>query len=390
MTVSVATLVLVPLIAVVAAVLTHFARPVLRVPLVVFEIVLGLLLGPAVLDWVHNDDLLQVLSNFGLAFLFFMAGNEIDFLNLRSRSLVRAIAGWLVSLVAGVGIAIALTSSVVAGVFIGIALTSTALGTIVPVLRDAGDLRSPFGLAVLAVGAAGEFGPLIAMSLFLSGRSPAKAGFLLAAFSLLAVGVMVFATRAKKVHLHRVVTATLHTSEQFAVRVVILLLAGLVALSMVLGLDILLGAFAAGIVARLLLSEASPDDAKMVEAKLEAVGFGFLIPVFFISTGVTFDLHALLGSTRSLVLLPIFLLLLLLLRGPPGMFAAPRGAPWSDRRAIALFSATGLPIIVAVATLGVARNELSTSTAAALIGAGMLSVLLYPLLALQQRSAHGG
>jgi Kef-type K+ transport system membrane component KefB len=277
---------------------------------------------------------------------------------------------------------LALAPTVAAGVMVGICLTSTTLGTIMPVLRDAGELDTRFGESVLAVGAVGEFGPLIAVALFLSGRSPASEAVILVVFAALIGISLTLAVRFEPVGLHRLIEASLHTSGQFAVRLVVLVLAAFTALASAFGLDVLLGAFAAGVLINLLLRTADPAAVEVIEGKLEAVGFGFLVPVFFIQTGVTFDLDALLASRRALVLVPTFLLLLVLVRGIPATLAAPRGSPPAERAAIALFGATGLPIIVAVTTIGLDHGELRTSTAAALVGAGMLSVLIFPALAL--------
>ncbi len=377
--------VLVPLIAVVATLLANLIGRVARIPLVVFEIVLGLVVGPAVLGWVQPGVFTNTLSNLGLAMLFFMAGNEIDFAAIRGRSLRRAGIGWLISIVAGTALGIGLAPSPTTGVFVGIALASTALGTILPILRDEGELATPFGRAVTAVGAVGEFGPLLAISLFLSGRQPGVAAIVLIIFAIVALGAVWFAWRENSSGLHRLVTATLHSSGQFAIRLVILILGALVTLSLALGLDMLLGAFAAGVISRLLLADAAPADREAVESKLEAVAFGFLIPIFFIFTGVTFDLRALISSPRTLLLVPVFLVLLLVVRGLPNLLAAPAGSSWSDRRAIVLLGATGLPIIVAVTNIGRQTHLLSAGIAAALVGAGMLSVLLFPLIALLQR-----
>ncbi|HEY4993096.1 MAG TPA: cation:proton antiporter [Nakamurella sp.] len=389
--VNIATLIALPLAAALAPLLSAVLARFVRIPLVVFEIVLGLLIGPSILGWVQPTDFTAKLSDLGLAMLFFLAGNEIDFARIRGRALNRSILGWLVSLVAGVAIGILLAPSASAGVFIGVALTSTALGTLMPVLRDAGELRTPFGTAVIAIGAVGEFGPLIAISVFLSGRRPGISTLVLLTFVVIAGVAIFFAGRGPHRRMHGLITATLHTSGQFAVRLVILILLSLVALSVALDLDMLLGAFAAGVVTKLLLAGASPADAEVIDGKLEAVGFGFLVPVFFVNTGVTFDLDALVSSPTALVLLPVFLVLLLLVRGLPGLLTAPIGAVAADRRAIVLFTATGLPIIVAVTGIGVATGELAAGTAAALVGAGMLSVLLFPLLALgQHRRAPDG
>lgn len=383
-TVSLAALIGIPAAAALAPLLSSAIGRFIRIPLVVFEIVLGLLIGPAILGWVEPTEFTEKLSDFGLAMLFFLAGNEIDFARIRGRALNRSIIGWLISLVAGVAIGLLISPTPAAGVFVGVALTSTALGTLMPVLRDAGELRTPFGTSIIALGAVGEFGPLIAISLFLSSTSFGVSTVVLGAFVLITALAIYLASRGGYHRLNMLINATLHTSGQFAVRLVILLLTTLVALSLALQLDMLLGAFAAGVIAKILLADATPRDAEIIEGKLEAVGFGFFVPVFFIFTGVTFDLQALLSSTTALLLLPMFLVLLLLVRGLPGLLSAPVGAVGADKRATVLFSATGLPIIVAVTAIGVDGGFLEAGTASALVGAGMLSVLLFPLLALGQ------
>ncbi len=385
-------LIIVPLLAAAAPLLASWIGRVAKIPLVVFEIVLGLIVGPSVLGWVPQSQFVDALANFGLAFLFFMAGNEIDFAAIKGRPLNRAGLGWLISLAAGVILGILLAPTVAAGVFVGVALCSTALGTLMPVLRDAGELSTPFGRAVTAVGAAGEFGPLIAISLFLSGRRPGVATLVLIGFAVVAALAIFLASRGTHERFHRLVTATLHTSGQFAVRFVVLVIVALLGLSIALGLDMLLGAFTAGVICRILLKGASEADAKVIEGKLEAVAFGFFVPIFFINTGITFNLKALVTDPHALLLLPIFLVLFLIVRGIPGTLALPVGSTWADRRAMVLFSATALPIIVAVTNIGLKEGDLKPGTATALVGAGMLSVLVFPLVALGQRrrSSDGG
>ncbi|MFF2276571.1 cation:proton antiporter [Agromyces sp. NPDC058126] len=389
MEVSIGTMVLVPAIAVVAPLLVRGLGRWVAIPLVVFEIVLGLLLGPAVLGWVVPDDFMGLIAEFGLAMLFFLAGNEIDFRAIRGRPLNRAAIGWIISLAAGVGIAALFAPDLPAAAFIGIALTSTALGTIMPVLRDSGDLTTPFGISVLALGAVGEFGPLLAISLFLSGRSPLVAAIVLLGFAVVAGIAIWLAAKGVGKRMHQVITATLHTSGQFAVRLVIFVLLALVALSIVLDLDMLLGAFTAGVLYRLLLVGAPKHDAEAIESKLEGVGYGFLVPIFFINTGVTFDLEALFADGPTLAMLPVFVVLLLVIRGLPSLLAATPGSGPRDLAATALFGATGLPIIVAVTAIGVDAGDLESGTAAALVGAGMISVLLFPLIALALRKRGG-
>ncbi|SDY62129.1 cation:proton antiporter [Herbiconiux ginsengi] len=384
-------LVMVPLLAVLAPLIAAAVGRVAKVPLVVFEILLGILVGPSVLGWVPADEFIAVLANLGLAMLFFMAGNEIDFGAITGRPLGRSSLGWVISLALGLIVGLVLAPSVEAGIFIGVALTSTALGTIMPMLRDAGELSTPFGRAVTAIGAAGEFGPLIAISLFLSGRKPLVAALVLIGFVVITGLAIWLASRGPHTRLHAIITATRHSSGQFAVRLVLLFVAALVCLSIAFGLDMLLGAFAAGVLYRVLLSGAPEADKEVIESKLEAVAFGFLVPIFFVYTGVTFDLASLISSPNALLLVPVFLVLFLVVRGLPGMLAAPLGASGDDRAAIALFSATGLPIIVAVTDIGLEEGALQPGTAAALVGAGMLSVLLFPLIALARRrkTLHG-
>jgi Kef-type K+ transport system membrane component KefB len=380
-----ATLLLVFVIAAVAPLLAGALGRWITIPLVVFEIVLGLVLGPAVLGWVVPDDQVDLLASFGLTALFLLAGLEIDFARVGGRVLRRSLVGWLLALAVATVAGVLLARDVIAGVYVGVALTSTALGTIMPVLRDTGDLRTPFGTAVIGVGAVGEFAPLIAISVFLSGRRPGIAAVVLLGFVVVASVAIVVSARGTHRHLHRAISASLHSSGQFAVRFVVVLLAALVAVSLALRLDMLLGAFTAGVVARLVLGGATEEDRSLVEAKLEAVAFGFVVPVFFVTTGLRFDLAALTGSVPALLLMVGFAVLLLAVRGLSGLLSAPPGASGADRRALVLLTATGLPIIVAVTGIGTASGDLSKGVASALVGAGMLSVLLFPLLAVGQR-----
>lgn len=377
-------LVLIPLLAVAAPLLARGVRSVVRVPIVVFELVLGILVGPAVLGWVEPGELLEKLSDFGLAFLFFVAGTEIDFKTVAGKPLARASLGWAVSVVLGIGLAF-FVSPGDGMVVIGIALSSTALGTLMPILRDARELDTPFGRAISTVGAVGEFLPLIAISIFLSTRTTPLATAILLTFVVLAGLAVLLARRVPHGRLHGIVRATLHTSAQFGVRFVLLLIAALVALSVVLDLDMLLGAFVAGAVWRIIMARAPKKDAEEVESKIEAIAFGFLVPIFFLYTGVTFDLQALLTSPSVLALVPIFLVALLVIRGSAAQLSAPEGASVRDRAALGLLAATGLPIIVAVTAIGVDQDMIDTGTAAALVGAGMLSVLLYPLIGMTLR-----
>nr|WP_236571334.1 cation:proton antiporter [Microbacterium hydrocarbonoxydans] len=372
-------LVLIPLLAVAAPLLARGIRPVIRVPIIVFELVLGILAGPAVLGWVQPTEILEKLSDFGLAMLFFVAGSEIDFRAVSGRPLVRASVGWVISVILGLAVGFALAPGE-GMVVIAIALSSTALGTLMPILRDAKETDTRFGRAVTVVGAVGEFLPLIAISLFLSTRTTPLATAVLLAFVVLAGLAVLMAHRVPHGRLHAFVRATLHTSDQFGVRFVLLLVASLVGLSVMLDLDMLLGAFVAGAVWRIIMARAPEKDAEAVETKVEAIAFGFLVPIFFLYTGVNFDLQALVTSPSALALLPLFLVALLLLRGSTAQLSVPPGASVRERAALGLLAATGLPIIVAVTAIGVDHDMIDSGTAAALVGAGMLSVLLFPVV----------
>lgn len=381
-----ATLILIMTIAVLAPLLAYGAGRWLPVPLVIFEILLGIVIGPDVLGWAPSDALIDGLSQLGLTMLIFLAGYEIEFGKVRGDTLKRSVGAWVAALVLGLGAGVLLGDGYDKGVFIGVALTSTALGTVLPVLRDAGDLHGRFGSVVMAFGAVGEFGPIIAMALLLSGRSPAQSTALLAAFAALTAGAVLWALKPRRPWFSRVIAKTLHSSGQFAVRFVFLLLALMLGASTALGLDVLLGAFAAGLITRLVLTGAAPESGPQILEKVEGVGFGFLVPVFFVVTGIEFDLDSLLGGGRTLLLLPLFLVLFLVVRGVPVRFLAPRDLAPRDRDALVLYSSTALPLVVAITTIGVDDKALTAGEAAALVGAGMLSVLVFPLLALRLRA----
>lgn len=377
-------LVLIPLLAVAAPLLARGVRRVVRVPIIVFELVLGILVGPAVLGWVEPGPLLEKLSDFGLAALFFVAGSEIDFRAVSGKPLARASLGGVLSVAAGIALGFFLAPGE-GMVVIGIALSSTALGTLMPILRDAREMDTPFGKAISVVGAVGEFLPLIAISIFLSTRTTPVAAAVLLTFVVLAALAVVLARRVSHGRLHRLVRASLHTSEQFGVRIVLLLIAALVGLSVMLDLDMLLGAFVAGAIWRIIMARAPKKDAEEVESKIEAIAFGFLVPIFFLYTGVTLDLQALVTSPAALALVPVFLIAMLVIRGAAAQLSAPPGASIRDRAALGFLAATGLPILVAVAAIGVDEKMIDTGTAAALVGAGMLSVLIYPLAGITLR-----
>ncbi|WP_415941639.1 cation:proton antiporter [Streptomyces sp. 067-1] len=381
------TLVLIMAAAVLAPLLVHATGRRVRIPLVVFEIVLGILLGPDVLGWARPGDVVDTLADLGLSMLIFLAGYEIDFAAVRGDTLRRALWSWPLALVAGIAVALLVSGGDVFEAFVvGTALTSTTLGTVLPMLRDRGELRGRFGTVISAFGAVGEFGPVIAVALLLSGRRPAESAALLAAFGAITAAAVFWALRPRPPWFARLTELTLHSSGQFAVRFVMLLLACMLGLAEVFGLDVLLGAFAAGVLARLVLHRAAPTSSGEVLGKVEAMGFGFLVPLFYVVTGIEFDLDALLHDPVALLLVPGFLLLFLLVHGLPVYLLAPRDLGRGDRVALALFTSTCLPLVVAITTIGIDQKLVDAGLAASLVGAAMISVLVFPLIAARVRA----
>ncbi len=348
----------------------------------------GILVGPAVLGHAHPDSVINALSDLGLAFLMFLAGYEIDLARINGDPLRRATAGWLLSLVLAMIVAFTMVSTGFAldTLVIGMTLTTTALGTILPMLHDAGVLESEFGRHILAIGTLGEFGPIVAIAVLLTGKDPLVIGALLVVFLVIAVATALLATQAHPPAFVSLLRRHLRTSAQLPVRVAVVLILVLVYIAFRLGLDVLLGAFAAGVAVRLF---AAGEDSEIIRGKLEAIGFGWLVPIFFIVSGMHFDLHAFIARPTTLLRVPLFLLLFLIVRGVPAILLYRRRFPLRERVPLALFSATGLPLIVVITTLGVATGRMRPDNAAALVGAGLLSVLIFPVLGLSLLGAGG-
>ena len=356
--------------------------PRLLLPAVVLEILAGIAVGPSGFGWVEIDVTLEVVAVLGLAFLLFLGGLEIDFDRLRGRLLKLAAGGYAVSFALAVAVALGLSGGglVETPLLVAIILCATSLGVIIPVLKDAGQIDSRFGQLVLAAGSIADFGAIILLSLFFTGEGGIGAtAILIAGLVLLAVTILV-ATRAAE-RSGRVSADLLHlqdTTAQIRVRGAIVLLVGFAAAAQTLGLEVILGTFIAGAILKL----ADRDDAMThpdFHPKLTAIGFGFFIPVFFITSGVRFDLDALFADGSTLVMVPIFLLALLAVRGLPALLY--RGyLPQAEIRVAALFQATSLPFIVAATAIGSDLGLIDQAESAALIAAGLLSVMVFPLL----------
>jgi Kef-type K+ transport system membrane component KefB len=374
-----ATLVLIGIVAVISPILAELTGR-LAIPDVVLQIVFGIVIGPAVLGLAHPDSIVVALAQMGLAYLMFLAGLELDLPRIRGRSLELATTGWLISLALALVIAAVLTviGTVLDALVIGLTLTTTALGTLLPILRDAGLLAGRFGARIMAIGSVGEFGPILAIAVLLDRRNPGITSVLLLVFVVVAVAAALAAARPYPPKLIQFLHRHVNSSAQLPVRISVLLIVSLVFLAFNLGLDVLLGAFAAGIVIKLFVRG---EDTAIVRGKLEAIGFGFLVPIFFIVSGMQFDLRALFATPSGLLRIPLFLVLFLVVRGAPALLLYRRDLPRYQLVPLALFSATGLPLIVVITTIGVAEGRMRPVNAAALIAAGVLSVLLYPMIA---------
>lgn len=353
------------------------------IPSVVLEILLGLLVGPQVLGWATEGPLITFIADFGLAMLMFLAGYEIDFDRLQGTPLRLAGVGWLCSLVLGLGFGILIHGFTFASLVVGLALTTTALGTILPIVRDRGLLGTRLGPRILAVGGFGEFGPIIAIALLLSGNAPTQTGLLLAAFALVALAAVWLALRPRSKWLVRLVTVTVGTSVQLAIRFAVCTIIVMLWVAYELTLDVLLGAFVAGIVVRLAITTSHPREAEVVQSKLEAIAFGMFVPFFFVVTGMRFDLRALLDNPAALLLVPVFVGLFLVVRGGPILLLHRKDLDRAAARRLALLGSTALPIVVALTTIGTDTGVMRASTAAALVGAAMITVLVFPLLAVR-------
>jgi Kef-type K+ transport system membrane component KefB len=384
---SVGTLVLIAIAAVLAPILSELTGPA-AIPEIVIQIGLGILMGPYVLDIAHVSGIVTGLSDLGLTFLIFLAGYELDLQKIRGRPLELAGAGWAISLVIGLGAAFALVSTGLARdtVVVGLALTTTALGTLVPMLRDARVMDTRFGSYISAIGTVGEFGPIVAVALLLTDKDPVQTSLLLVAFIVVAVVTVVMAARAHPPRLVHMLSRHLESSAQLPVRVALLLILLLVLLAETLGLDVLLGAFAAGIVVRLF---SAGDEIRAVGGKLEAIGFGFLIPVFFVVSGIEFDLHVFIVHPSQLWRVALFLGLMLAARGVPVFLLYLKVLSPRERVPMALLSATGLPLIVVITSIALSEGKMLPVNGASLVAAGLLSVLLFPAIGLWRMRVAG-
>ncbi|RYU09826.1 cation:proton antiporter [Nocardioides iriomotensis] len=376
-------LVIVSLIAVLAPLLLGFT-PGLRIPAIVLEIVGGVVVGPSMLGWVEVDLPVSILALLGLTFLLLLAGLEIDLHRLRGRLLTVALVGFGITLVLALGASLGFTAVgwLSSPLIVAVALCATGLGLIVPVLKDAGQADSDVGQTTIAASSVADFGAVLLLSFLfsMSATSTAARLVLVLAFALLvALTAYVITRSGRSMRLSDVVLRLQDTTAEIRVRLTVLLLVGFAVLAERFGLESILGAFVAGAMIGALDKDSSTHP--HLRTKLEAIGYGFLVPVFFVTSGLRLDLTGLAEDPGALVRVPLFLLALLLARGVPAvLYVSALGR--RAALAAALLQATSLPFIVAATQIGVETGRLSPTNAAALVFAGLLSVLVFPPVAL--------
>ena len=351
-----------------------------RVPVVVIEVLLGVLIGPHVLQLIDNNDFLATMRSIGMAAVMFMAGMEIDFNRIQGKPLSFAVRGWISSVVlAGVVVAVLhVIPDVQAPMMVVIALTTTGLGTLLPILRDSGQLEAPFGRMMLAAGTLGEVGPIVAASLALSSRYSTWQEFL---FLLVFLGLVALAAAigvgARPPKVIALLSRTMHASTQLPVRLSLMILGGLILIANEFGFEAVFGAFATGMIVG--LATRGPDG-EAFRLKIDAVGFGWFAPFFYVGTGIAFDVGALTRDVPTMLLLPTFLALFLLVRGLPVLLYR-RDLAKGELLPFALStSVTSLGLVVVITHVGLQTNHMSPDIARALVGAALLSLLVFPTL----------
>jgi Kef-type K+ transport system membrane component KefB len=360
--------------------------PRLPVPGAVLEVIAGIMVGPSLLGWVHLNASIQVLSDLGLGMLLFLAGLEIDVQSLRGP--LGRLAGWAfggsVLLGLACGLVLSLAGAGARPVFLAVVLTSTSAGLLLPLLKDAGQQRTPFGQLVMTAAALAEVATIMMLSLLFSATSKTSAGRLasLAMFlALLAVIGLALGRVRNLTFLDKMLDRLEDRSAQLRVRAALTLALAFAVLASRFGFASILGAFAAGLLVRTIdLTGRAPHP--QFQTKLDGIGFGFLIPVFFITTGIQFDARALVHSPAAIAEIPLFLAALLVVRGVPALVYARR---FGRRHAAVagLMQATSLTFVIVATQIGTATGQITQTTSAALLAAGLLSAALFPAAALK-------
>jgi Kef-type K+ transport system membrane component KefB len=358
----------------------------LRLPAIVVEILLGIVVGPQLLGWASNDEPVQVLSLIGLAFLLLLAGLEIDFDRLRGRLLLITGLGYAISfgLALVVGYGLRAGNLVKSPLLVAIILSATGLGIILPILKDAGQTSTPFGQVIVAGASIAEVGPIVLLSLFFSDKAGGIGAklVLLIGFALfvVAIGVAILGAQ-RSMRISQALLKLQDTTAEIRVRGAFLLLVLFVVLASKFGLEAILGAFLAGATLKLVDRDEGMTHA-FFHKKLEAVGFGVFIPFFFVSTGIKLDVASLFHSSSALMRVPLFLAAMLVVRALPALFYRPLAQRGSQLVAGGLLQATSLSIPVVAGQIGADLGLIRPTNYVALVTAGLLSVVVFPLVSL--------
>jgi Kef-type K+ transport system membrane component KefB len=366
----------------------------IRLPAIVLEILLGIVIGPKVLGWAEVDEPVRVLALVGLAFLLFLSGIELDLRRLRGRVLRLTSVGFALSfaLALVVGFGLDAAGFVRSPLLIAIILSATGLGIILPILKDAGETETALGRVVIAGASIAEVAPIVLLSLFFSERSGGVGGklVLLAAFVVFVAAVAVAIVGLERSRrLSETLLRLQDTSAQIRVRGAVLLLTLFVFFASEFGLEAILGAFFAGATLRLVDRDETMTHT-FLRAKLEAVGFGVFVPFFFVSTGMKLDVRSLFEDGSTLAHVLVFLAALLVVRGIPALVYRPFAERRGEVVAAGLLQATSLSIPVVAGQIGLSLGLISPQSYVALVAAGLLSVIVFPLVALpllMQRAA---
>lgn len=353
----------------------------LKVPVVVLEVVLGIVIGPHVLDLVRFEGILEPMFRLGMAATLFMAGVDLDFSAMKGRPLSLALGGWGASLMLGVAAVglLHIVPGVDAPMMVVLAVCTTGLGVLLPLLRDGGRLDTPFGRMVLAAGTVGEVAPIAAMALVLSRRYSTwqEFGFLIAFVCILGVAIAV-GLGARPPRVLAFLGREMKSSTQLPVRIALLILAGLLMLAEKFGFESIFGAFAAGMIVG---QSTRGAEAAPLREKLDAVAFGWFYPFFFVGAGIHFDYSALAKDWTTALSVPLFAILFLLVRGSTLLLYRKDLAVAEQLPFALLSSVPSLSIVVVITEIGVKAGHMNTQMAAALVGAALLCTLLYPTLA---------
>jgi Kef-type K+ transport system membrane component KefB len=371
---SLLSLLLVMTIAAMAPIITRLIPG--RPPQVLFLIVGGVIIGPHALGFANSDDI-ELLAGLGLGFLFLLAGHELDPRLLREKAGTQALIAWAISAALAVAVVggLAAIGFVHAFLPVSIALTTTALGTLLPILRDQKMLSGMFGRFIFAAGAVGELLPILAISLLLGAYKTWWEALIIASIAGLAYVLALLARLLSKTRVAAIIGENKHATSQSTLRITVVLLVGLLLITQKFGVEAALGAFFAGMVLR---NTSTPGDNNEFEEKLDAVGYGFFIPVFFVSSGMALDVQSIVENPLRLL---VFFVLFLVVRGGPALLVYRKSLPARQRVEMMLLTATALPMLVALAEIGVDSGVMLPENAAALVGAGVLSVAVFPLIA---------